>query len=82
MRVSSTLISRAFIPPCILKLKDCLSRTSRLAQQAGTLDAHFIEDCANGVPSAPISQRMNGFAVKHRLNASLAGAAGPSSDGD
>jgi hypothetical protein len=28
---SSTLISRAFIPPCILKeLKDCLSRTSRL----------------------------------------------------
>jgi hypothetical protein len=35
-------ISRAFIPPCILLSKDCLSRTRHLLEQAGTLDAYLI----------------------------------------
>jgi hypothetical protein len=58
-RASSTLFSRAFIPPCILKLKDCLSRTSHPPKQAGTLDALFIYCCANAVLSASCFARMH-----------------------
>ena len=63
-RASSTLISRAFIPPCILDVKDCLSRTSRLTKQAGTLDAHFICCRANAVPEASRFARPHGFRRK------------------
>src|ERR1700690_2331638 len=57
---SSTLISRAFIPPCIRgrqqrwtspTTEDCLSRTRHLHQQAGTLDAHLLMRRAIVVPN-------------------------------
>ncbi len=68
-RASSTLFSRAFIPPCILEIKDCLSRTSHPPKQAGTLDAHFNHCRANAVPGASCLSRLRGFPGKHSVSA-------------
>jgi hypothetical protein len=51
------LISRAFIPPCILKkLKDCLSRTSHLLRDRNPRRTLLIDADAILVPVARVSK--------------------------
>src|ERR1700676_5298429 len=60
------IVLPGFCPAVYPFFKDCLSRTSRPPKQAGTLDAHLIDICANVVPSASRLLRAHGFSIKSR----------------
>ena len=63
---ASSFVLPGFCPAVYPFFKDCLSRTSRLPQQTGTLDAHLNESCANAVPSESWLPRAHGFSRKSR----------------